>query len=187
MRRNIKFPHFYCFLTRRVFSYLGCGLSGASVRSAAMAEASVMYVRWTSHSAARPAIIRRPVDLRLRNTAGAPKVTMPELMFLDSRGERLLARHTRAGSQEAWPGDTGEKLGMAGGLGMARDCPAAARLGSGTSDGAGDGCLAPGLAASCQTVPAGSCELPNFVISVVKWAPRDAPQVSFEFQFQCTY
>jgi hypothetical protein len=110
MRRNIKFPHFYCFLTRRVFSYLGGGLSGASVRSAAMAEASVMYVHWTSHSAARPAVIRRPVDLRLRNTAGAPKVTMPELMFLDSRGERLLARHTRAGSQEAWPGRTWNRV-----------------------------------------------------------------------------
>ena len=65
---------------------------------------------------------------------------------------------------------------------MARDCPAAARLGSGTSDGAGGGCLAPGVAASCQTVSAGSCELPNFVISVVKWAPRDASQVSFDFQ-----
>ena len=100
MRRNISF-RILLFPHQASFLLPGEGLSGASVRSAAMAEASVMYVRWTSHSAARPAIIRRPVDLRLRNTAGAPKVTMPELMFLDSRGERLLARHTRAGSQEA--------------------------------------------------------------------------------------
>ena len=37
-------------------------------------------------------------------------MTMPELIFLDSRAERLLARHARADSQEAWPGRTWNRV-----------------------------------------------------------------------------